>query len=124
MPWLGPGCHIVRRPGGGGSPIPPSGGDAVGIGCRAAARPARRPHVDITLVKRLADADDDRAYRTVDGQTRRGPIHVVHDLPHLVESPFDSATGCGHETEARCGVQIHMGGGQPVVLPHLSTATA
>jgi hypothetical protein len=33
--------------------------------------------VEITLVKRRGDGDDDRAYLTVDGQTRRGPIHVV-----------------------------------------------
>jgi len=40
--------------------------------------------MEITLVKAAKPGDRDRAYLEVDGITRRGPIHVVHDLPHLV----------------------------------------
>jgi hypothetical protein len=45
--------------------------------------------MEITLVKAAGPGDRDRAYLEVDGVTRRGPVHVVHDLPHLVvESLF------------------------------------
>ena len=55
--------------------------------------------VEITLVKR--EGDDDRAYLTVHDATRRGPIHVVHDLPHLVvESAFDIQDGLWGELAA------------------------
>ena len=68
----------------------------------AGPRPACQPaQVQIRLVKRLRDEDDDRAWLTVDGQTRRGPIHVVHDLPHLVvESLFDISDGLWGELAA------------------------
>ncbi len=57
--------------------------------------------MEITLVKRLREGDDDRAYLTVDDATRRGPIHVVHDLPHLVvESAFDIQDGLWGELAA------------------------
>jgi hypothetical protein len=57
--------------------------------------------VEITLVKRLSEGDDDRAYLTVDGETRRGPVHVVHDLPHLVvESLFEIGDGLWGELAA------------------------
>jgi hypothetical protein len=57
--------------------------------------------VEIALVKRRWDGDDDRAYLTVDGRTRRGPIHVMHDLPHLVvESLFDIGDGLWGELAA------------------------
>lgn len=52
-------------------------------------------------MKRLRDGDDDRAYLTVDGHTWRGPIHVLHDLPHLViESLFDIGDGLWGELAA------------------------
>ena len=71
--------------------------------CRLAARgrPCQPAQVEITLVKRRTDGDDDRAYLTVDGQTRHGPIHVVHDLPHLVvESLFEISDGLWGELAA------------------------
>jgi hypothetical protein len=40
--------------------------------------------MEITLVKAAGPGDGDRAYLEVNGVTRRGPVHVVHDLPHLV----------------------------------------
>jgi hypothetical protein len=57
--------------------------------------------VEIALVKRGGHGADDRAYLTVDGQTRRGPIHVLHDLPHLVvESLFEIDDGLWAELAA------------------------
>jgi hypothetical protein len=45
--------------------------------------------MEITLVKAAGPGDRDRAYLEMHGITRRGPVHVVHDLPHLVvESLF------------------------------------
>jgi hypothetical protein len=45
--------------------------------------------MEITLVKAARAGDRDRAWLTAGGATRRGAIHVVHDLPHLVvESLF------------------------------------
>ena len=40
--------------------------------------------MEITLVKAAGPGEQDRAYLEVDGITRRGPVHVMHDLPHLV----------------------------------------
>ena len=65
--------------------------------------------MEITLVKAAGPGDRDRAYLTVDGATRRGPVHVLHDLPHLVvESLFGIDDGLwaelargGHEAAAR-----------------------
>ena len=52
-------------------------------------------------MKRLRREDEDRAYLTVDGQTRRGPVHVEHDLPHLVvESMFGISDGLWGELAA------------------------
>lgn len=57
--------------------------------------------MEITLVKRLHEGDEDRAYLTVHGETRRGPVHVVHDLPHLVvESLFEISDGLWGELAA------------------------
>lgn len=42
------------------------------------------PVMEITLVKAAGPGEADRAYLGVDGVPRRGPVHVVHDLPHLV----------------------------------------
>jgi hypothetical protein len=47
------------------------------------------PVMEIALVKAGRPGDHDRAWLTVAGSTRRGAVHVVHDLPHLVvESLF------------------------------------
>ncbi len=45
------------------------------------------PVIEVTLVKAAGPGDRDRAWLTAAGVTRRAPVHVVHDLPHLaVES--------------------------------------
>jgi hypothetical protein len=47
------------------------------------------PVMKVALVKAAGPGDHDRAWLTVAGRTRRGAVHVVHDLPHLaVESLF------------------------------------
>jgi hypothetical protein len=57
--------------------------------------------MEITLVKAPRPGDQDRAYLEVDGITRRGPVHVVHDLPHLVvESLFGIDDGLWAELAA------------------------
>ncbi len=40
--------------------------------------------MEITLVKAAGPGDRDRAWLTVGDVARRGPVHVIHDLPHLV----------------------------------------
>ncbi len=57
--------------------------------------------MEITLVKAAGPGDRDRAYLEVDGVTWRGPIHVMHDLPHLaVESLFGIDDGLWGELAA------------------------
>jgi hypothetical protein len=57
--------------------------------------------MEITLVKAAGPGDRDRAYLEVGGVTRRGPVHVVHDLPHLVvESLFGIDDGLWGELAA------------------------
>jgi hypothetical protein len=57
--------------------------------------------MEITLVKAARPGDRDRAYLEVAGIIRRGPVHVVHDLPHLVvESLFDINDGLWGELAA------------------------
>jgi hypothetical protein len=57
--------------------------------------------MEITLVKAAWPGDRDRAYLDVGGVTRRGPIHVIHDLPHLaVESLFAITDGLWGELAA------------------------
>lgn len=57
--------------------------------------------MEIALVKAAGPGDRDRAYLTVDGAARRGAIHVVHDLPHLVvESLFGIDDGLWSELAA------------------------
>jgi hypothetical protein len=61
------------------------------------------PVMEVTLVKAAGpgDRDRDRAWLTVAGVTRRGPVHVVHDLPHLaVESLFGIGDGLWAELAA------------------------
>jgi hypothetical protein len=58
------------------------------------------PVMKVTLVKAWP-GDRDRAWLTVAGVTRRGPVHVVHDLPHLaVESLFGIDDGLWAELAA------------------------
>jgi len=57
--------------------------------------------VEITLVKAAGPGQQDRAYLEVDRITRRGPVHVSHDLPHLVvESLFGLDDGLWGELAA------------------------
>jgi hypothetical protein len=57
--------------------------------------------MEITLVEAIGPGDQDRAWLTVDGATRRGAVHVVHDLPHLVaESLFGLTDGLWAELAA------------------------
>src|SRR6266513_1039690 len=59
------------------------------------------PLMEIALVKAAGPGDRDRAYLEVDGVTRRGPVHVIHDLPHLaVESLFGITDGLWAELAA------------------------
>ena len=69
--------------------------------------------MEITLVKAARPGDRDRAYLTVGGVTRRGPVHVIHDLPHLVvESLFAITDGLWGELAA----------GSHAVASHAATA--
>jgi hypothetical protein len=57
--------------------------------------------VEIVLVKAGGAGDRDRVYLEVEGEVRRGPVHVVHDLPHLVvESLFGIGDGLWAELAA------------------------
>jgi hypothetical protein len=57
--------------------------------------------MEITLVKAAAPGDHDRAWLKVGGVARRGPVHIVHDLPHLVvESLFGITDGLWAELAA------------------------
>ena len=59
------------------------------------------PVMEITLVKAAWPGDRDRAYLTVGDVAWRGPVHVSHDLPHLVvESLFDINDGLWGELAA------------------------
>ena len=57
--------------------------------------------MDVALVKAAGPGDHDRAWLTVAGVTRRGAVHVIHDLPHLaVESLFGIDDGLWAELAA------------------------
>ena len=59
------------------------------------------PVMEITLVKAAWPGDRDRAYLKVGDVTRRGAVHVIHDLPHLVvESLFGITDGLSAELAA------------------------
>lgn len=50
--------------------------------------------MEVTFVKADGPGGQDRVYLEADGAGRRGPVHVVHDLPHLiVESLFGIEDG-------------------------------
>lgn len=52
-------------------------------------------------MKASTSGEQDRVYLTMAGSMRRGPVHVVHDLPHLaVESVFAIHDGLWAELEA------------------------
>src|ERR1022692_790790 len=69
--------------------------------CQASENGGTLPVMEITLVKAAGPGDRDRAYLEVAGVTRRGPVHVVHDLPHLVvESLFGINDGLWGELAA------------------------
>ena len=57
--------------------------------------------LEITLVKVAGPGDRDSAWLTAGGVARRGPVHVIHDLPHLVvESLFGITDGLWAELAA------------------------
>jgi hypothetical protein len=59
------------------------------------------PVMEITLVKAARPGDRDHAYRAAGDIARRGPVHVIHDLPHLVvESVFGITEGLRAELAA------------------------
>jgi hypothetical protein len=59
------------------------------------------PVMEITLVKAASPGDRDRAYLTGSDIARRGAVHVIHDLPHLVvESLFGITDGLWAELAA------------------------
>ena len=57
--------------------------------------------MEVILVKAVHVGDCDRAYLKAGGAARRGPVHVIHDLPHLVvESLFGITDGLWAELAA------------------------
>jgi len=57
--------------------------------------------MEITLVKAAGPGDRDRAWLQAGDAARRGPVHVIHDLPHLVvESLFGITDGLWAELAA------------------------
>lgn len=71
------------------------------------------PVIEVTLVKAAWPGNRDRAWLTAADVTRRGPVHVVHDLPHLaVESLFGIDDGLWSELAA----------GDHAVASHAATA--
>jgi len=69
--------------------------------------------MEVTLVRAAGPGSRDRAWLTVAGVTRRGPVYVVHDLPHLaVESLFGIDDGLWAELAA----------GDHVAAGHAATA--
>jgi hypothetical protein len=59
------------------------------------------PAMEIALVKAAWPGDRGRTWLTDRDVTRRGPVHVVHDLPHLVvESLFGITDGLWAELAA------------------------
>ncbi len=55
----------------------------------------------MTFIKAGRRGEQDRVYLTMAGSARRGPVHVVHDLPHLaVESVLGINDGLWAELEA------------------------
>jgi hypothetical protein len=57
--------------------------------------------VDVTLVKADRSGAHDRVYLAISGVVQPGPVHAVHDLPHLVvESFFNIGDGLWAELEA------------------------
>jgi hypothetical protein len=59
--------------------------------------------MEIALVKAAGPGGRDRAWLQAGGAARRGPVHVIHDLPHLVvESLFGITDGLWAELAAGC----------------------
>ncbi len=59
--------------------------------------------MDISIVKRSSPEDEDRTVLTEDGHSWRVPVHLVHDLPHLVvESLFGLDDGLWGELATKC----------------------
>jgi len=65
--------------------------------------------VDITLVKAAGPGERDRAYLEVDRVVRCCPVHVVHDLPHLV---VESLLGIGDGLWGELASGVHEAASQ------------
>ena len=65
--------------------------------------------MEVTFVKADGPGEQDRVYLTMGGAVRRGPVHVVHDLPHLVvESVVGSRTDC-RQSSRRAATLLPLG---------------
>jgi hypothetical protein len=62
------------------------------------------PMMEITLALAAGPGDRDRAWLTAGGAARRGPVHVIHDLPHLVVESLSGITG---------GLRAELAAGSP-----------
>lgn len=65
---------------------------------RPSAPSAKLAVMEVTFVKASEPGEQHRVYLTMDGAVRREPVHVVHDLPHLV---VESVFGIGDGTVGR-----------------------
>ncbi len=65
--------------------------------------------MEVTLVRAAGPGDRDRAWLTVAGVTRRGPVHVVHDLAHLA---VESLLGLDDGLWAELAAGGHVAAGQ------------
>ena len=68
---------------------------------------------EVTLVKAARPGDRDRAWLAAGGATRRGPIHVIHDLPHLVVQSLFGITD---------GLWAELAAGSHAAASHATTA--
>jgi hypothetical protein len=69
------------------------------------------PVMEITLVKAAGPGEQDRVYLEADGVARRRPVHVIHDLPHLV---VESLLGIDDGLWAELAAGSHAAPGQAV----------
>jgi hypothetical protein len=71
------------------------------------------PLVKITLVKAAGPGGRERAWLTVGGVARRGPIHVTYDLPHLVVESLSGIAGAVGRTGRGSRAAAGPGGNGP-----------
>ena len=68
-----------------------------------------QPVMAITLVKAAGPGGRDRAWLQAGDAARRGPVHVIHDLPHLV---VESLLGITDGLWAELAAGSHAAAGQ------------